>query len=173
MATSTSGLCSSSLWASTSLVLWVSQSSSVVSSHGSQCIWHLPASSVGDGKTFKFATDMLIESTWCTPSYELSLKQVSFSIWNLFHTPSPGPTYRVVHIWVGRIALLANTVGMTAGFVRSWYEGYKEEDKFRLVFLINDLQIGISEHLCLISDMWASQLVALQASCSSSLGCSS
>ena len=40
--------------------------------------------------------------------------------WNLFHTPTHGPTYKLAHIWLGRIALVLSTVSVLFGFVIYW-----------------------------------------------------
>ncbi|KAJ3082037.1 hypothetical protein HK102_001957 [Quaeritorhiza haematococci] len=38
-------------------------------------------------------------------------------LWNLFHTPSHGPSYRKAHIWVGRIVLLSNIILFVPGCI--------------------------------------------------------
>lgn len=45
-------------------------------------------------------------------------------LWNLFHTPSHGPRYKVVHRWLGRIGLIASVFGATFGLLTTWFERF-------------------------------------------------
>eukprot|EP00929_Paragymnodinium_shiwhaense_P025571 TRINITY_DN15430_c0_g1_i8.p1 TRINITY_DN15430_c0_g1~~TRINITY_DN15430_c0_g1_i8.p1 ORF type:complete len:249 (-),score=19.55 TRINITY_DN15430_c0_g1_i8:177-923(-) len=44
---------------------------------------------------------------------------------NIFHTPSHGPTYCLVHRWAGRVGMLASPIGAVAGVVTAWWERYE------------------------------------------------
>lgn len=48
---------------------------------------------------------------------------ISFAcLWNFFHTPSHGQTYRVIHRWVGRIGLVSSIIGAVFGIITAWFE---------------------------------------------------
>ena len=48
---------------------------------------------------------------------------VSFAcLWNIFHTPSHGSTYTIIHRCVGRIGLIASTIGVIFGYLTTWIE---------------------------------------------------
>ena len=41
-------------------------------------------------------------------------------VWNIFHSPSHGPTYRFIHVWLGRIALVFVVFSTTFGIVTAY-----------------------------------------------------
>jgi len=43
---------------------------------------------------------------------------------NIFHTPSHGPTYKVVHRWLGRVGLVASILASIFGFITTWFERF-------------------------------------------------
>ena len=48
---------------------------------------------------------------------------VSFAcLWNIFHTPSHGKTYTIIHRYVGKIGLIASTIGVIFGYLTTWIE---------------------------------------------------
>ena len=54
------------------------------------------------------------------------LAACSFGIFcavNVFYTPSHGPTYRFVHIWLGRAAMLIGLLSVVTGMIVLYAEG--------------------------------------------------
>jgi hypothetical protein len=50
---------------------------------------------------------------------------VSFAcIWNIFHQPSDGPLYRKIHVWLGRVGLIAGFISVFFGYLTVWWERY-------------------------------------------------
>lgn len=45
-------------------------------------------------------------------------------LWNLFHTPSHGPIYKLLHVWLGRISLIVGTISVVLGYAVVWYFEY-------------------------------------------------
>jgi hypothetical protein len=50
-----------------------------------------------------------------------SMVITAICVWNIFHTPSHGPTYKLLHIWLGRIALFISAIAVFFGFLSVWY----------------------------------------------------
>merc|ERR1712217_766281 len=48
-------------------------------------------------------------------------------LWNVFHTPSHGPAYCVVHRWLGRCGMLASLIGLMFGLITAWWERYSDD----------------------------------------------
>eukprot|EP00834_Sanchytrium_tribonematis_P006326 NODE_456_length_7225_cov_1.202498.p5 type:complete len:220 gc:universal NODE_456_length_7225_cov_1.202498:6466-7125(+) len=49
-------------------------------------------------------------------------------IWNLLHTPSHGPTYKQIHRYVGRCAMIFGYIGAISGFIVVWHDKYGQLD---------------------------------------------
>lgn len=43
-------------------------------------------------------------------------------LWNIFHTPSHGNIYTILHRWIGRVGLVSSVVGAFFGFIVAWFE---------------------------------------------------
>ena len=53
-------------------------------------------------------------------------------IWNLFHTPSHGPTYKWLHVIAGRIAVVVGAISAILGFITVWYLEYEGASGFAI-----------------------------------------
>ncbi|KAI8915748.1 hypothetical protein EDD86DRAFT_196735 [Gorgonomyces haynaldii] len=95
----------------------------------------------------------LLLTTKVTPFYGVHLlcaAAVSYiCIWNLYHTPSHGKTYRKLHKVLGQMSIGLCAVSFLTGFITGWYENYHG---------INGFLIGITAgglgQLYAISMMW-------------------
>ncbi len=47
-------------------------------------------------------------------------------LWNIFHTPSHGPRYKIAHRMMGRIGLIASLIGATFGLLTTWFERFSD-----------------------------------------------
>lgn len=47
-------------------------------------------------------------------------------LWNIFHTPSHGPRYKVIHRWLGRIGMVASLIGASFGLLTAWFERFTD-----------------------------------------------
>jgi hypothetical protein len=45
-------------------------------------------------------------------------------LWNLFHSPSHGPTYRKIHVILGRISLFIGIISFITGCITAYHERY-------------------------------------------------
>ncbi|CAK4082333.1 unnamed protein product [Aphanomyces euteiches] len=49
---------------------------------------------------------------------------LAICVYNIFHTPSHGGSYRAVHIILGRMAMIAGLISFGCGAVTAWWERY-------------------------------------------------
>ena len=78
----------------------------------------------------------------CMRAHLAGAAVISFvCLWNVFHTPSHGPCYCVLHRWLGRVGMVASFVGLGFALVTAWWERYSEDTQ--------GLAIGLSVVGCL------------------------
>ncbi|CAK4454163.1 unnamed protein product [Aphanomyces euteiches] len=64
-------------------------------------------------------------------------------IYNVFHTPSHGGSYRAVHIVLGRMAMIAGLLSFSCGAVTAWWERYNGHNGFAI-----GITIGGVDQVC-------------------------
>ncbi|KAF0708648.1 hypothetical protein As57867_006262, partial [Aphanomyces stellatus] len=64
-------------------------------------------------------------------------------VYNIFHTPSHGRTYRTVHIVLGRMAMISGFISFSFGAVAVWWERYNGDLPFAIGITVGGvLQVG-------------------------------
>uniref|UniRef100_A0A7S0BA41 Cytochrome b561 domain-containing protein n=1 Tax=Pyrodinium bahamense TaxID=73915 RepID=A0A7S0BA41_9DINO len=63
---------------------------------------------------------------------------------NVFHTPSHGPTYCLVHRWLGRVGMVASYVGLACGLLSAWWERWSPSVRGTMIGLsvVASIQFG-------------------------------